>query len=164
VAFGLLLFVQSEGRHSARGSCVVARPSKFTSEVRERMLIAIRAGNFVEVAARYAGISASTYYEWCARGERGEPGFAEFVEAVDQALAEAEVRLVSRISKAAQEGDWRAAAWKLPRRFRERWAQVAPQEPKGLLSDLFDRVREQARARELDVRGRPKGDEGGGQQ
>lgn len=123
----------------------MARPTKLTPEVQERIVSAIRAGCFAETAAEYAGISASTFYEWMERGRRAEAGYKEFFEAVQQALAEAEVVHVGRVSKAAHEGDWRASAWWLSRRCRDRWAQVVPQEPKQSLADMFELIRSKAR-------------------
>jgi hypothetical protein len=38
----------------------MARPSKLTPEVEERILKALRAGNYATAAARYAGIHPST--------------------------------------------------------------------------------------------------------
>lgn len=104
----------------------MARPSKFNQEVAEKILAAIRAGNFAEVAAAYAGISASTFYDWMRRGRAGKQPFAGFVEDVEQALASAEVRHVVNITEAAKR-DWRASAWYLPRACRERWAERPPQ-------------------------------------
>lgn len=108
----------------------MARPSKFNDEVAEKILAAIRAGNFAEVAAVYAGISASTFYEWTRRGRAGEEPFAAFVEEVEQALASAEVRHVVNITEAAKK-DWRASAWYLPRVCRDRWAERLPELPAG---------------------------------
>jgi hypothetical protein len=62
------------------------------------------------------------------RGTRNGPSnqvHREFRVAVDQARAEAEAILVSRISKAAQAGSWRAACWLLERRNPEKWASMS---------------------------------------
>ena len=47
----------------------MARPTKLTVEVRDRIVAAIRAGNYPEAAAQAAGISPSTFYRWLGRGE-----------------------------------------------------------------------------------------------
>ena len=60
---------EPDGRQRAQGALIVARPTKLTPAVAERILSAIRAGNFMEVAARYAGISPSTLYRWLERGD-----------------------------------------------------------------------------------------------
>lgn len=103
------------------GVGVVARPSKLTGEARDRIVAAIRAGNYAEPACRSAGISAATYYRWMARGEQEEAGsYAEFREAVLLAEAEAEVHAVA-VMRRAMPQDWRAAITYLERRYPARW-------------------------------------------
>jgi transposase len=105
----------------------MARPSKLSPELQERCAALIRAGNTVEVAAEAAGISEATFYAWMARGEQSRASdrpYREFRAAVEQARAEAEATLVTRIAKAAANGSWPAAAWLLERRYSERWAKV----------------------------------------
>jgi hypothetical protein len=46
---------------------------------------------------------------------------AEFSDAVEKALAESEVRDVAVISIAAAQGDWRASAWRLERKFPDKY-------------------------------------------
>lgn len=111
------------------------RPTKLTKEVQAKICNAIRAGNYMETASAYAGISKSTLYEWLRRGERekqrvaennrarirkSEQIYVEFSDSVEKALAESEVRDVALIAKAS-ETQWQAAAWRLERRFPERW-------------------------------------------
>jgi len=110
----------------------MARPTKLTPEVQERIITALRAGNYQETAARYAGISEATFYDWMARG-REEPGsaFAEFLEAVEKAKSDAEVRDLYLIDQAAQTGSWQAAAWKLERKFPHKWGRVNRTEISG---------------------------------
>ena len=109
----------------------MARPSKLTPVVRERIVQAIRAGNYAESAARAAGIAASTYYRWMERGERESAGaFREFAEAVRLAEAEAEVHAVAIIRRAMGE-DWRAALAYLERRYPGRWRRHTSTEVTG---------------------------------
>ena len=99
----------------------MARPTKLTEPVRERVVTAIRAGNYAESAARAAGIAPSTYYRWIERGEREREGIhRDFLEAVRLAEAEAEVHAVALIRRAMAE-DWRAALAYLERRYPGRW-------------------------------------------
>jgi len=51
--------------HAHRG-VAVGRPSKLTDELERRLCDALRAGNHLEVAARYAGVSRSTLHRWLA--------------------------------------------------------------------------------------------------
>lgn len=111
------------------------RPTKLTPELQEEICKAIRAGNYIETAAAFAGISKNTLYDWMKRGARekerlaknprakvkkSEAPFVDFSDAVEKALAAAEVRDVMLIGKAA-ETQWQAAAWRLERKFPDRW-------------------------------------------
>lgn len=111
------------------------RLTKLTDEVQGKIVNAIRAGNYIETAAAYAGVNKTSIYEWLKRGAReqervertprarllkGEEKFVAFSNAVQKALADAEVRDVAIIGKAA-ESEWTAAAWRLERKFPGRW-------------------------------------------
>ena len=99
----------------------MGRPTKLSDEVRERIVQAIRAGNYADAAAQSAGISPSTYYRWMARGEQEASGaFHAFREAVVRAEAEAEVHAVAIVRRAMGD-DWRAAVAYLERRYPARW-------------------------------------------
>lgn len=100
----------------------MARPTKLVPATRDRFLLALRNGNYIETAAAYAGVSRVTIYEWLKRGAR-EPGtrFSKFVEEVDRAMADSEVRDLAVIAKASID-QWQAAAWRLERRHPEKWA------------------------------------------
>lgn len=91
----------------------VGRPTKFTPETRQKVLTAIKAGNFREVAAGYAGISPATLRSWLAR----DP---EFLAAVTQAEQEAEIRMVAIVAAAAAK-DAKHAEWWLERKVHHRW-------------------------------------------
>lgn len=122
----------------------MARPTKLTPDLQEKICQAIRAGNYLETAAAYAGISKVTLHEWMRRGRREmerveeaegrarirkkEAPFVEFLNSVEKALAEAEVRDVILIGKAA-EVNWQAAAWRLERKFPDRWGRRERQRP-----------------------------------
>lgn len=113
----------------------MGRPTKLTPERMKRIVDAIRAGNYLDTAAEYGGISHQTFYNWMDRGRtekervegdgrtkvrEDEAIFVEFFESVTRARAEAETRNVALIQQASRE-DWRAAAWFLERSFQERW-------------------------------------------
>lgn len=99
------------------------RPSKLTPETRKRLFDAIKAGCYYDVACRYAGISYATFRNWINKGEKSKSGeFFDFLEALKQAEAEAEVRMVMLWQSKMPE-DWKAARDFLARRYPERWAQ-----------------------------------------
>jgi len=99
----------------------MARPVKLDEELLKRIISCIRAGNYLETAAAYGGISKDTLYRWLRQGSRAKSGiYREFSDAVEKAMAEAEVRDVAIIAKAAEE-QWQAAAWRLERKYPDRW-------------------------------------------
>lgn len=99
----------------------VGRPIKFTVAIQEAIITALRSGAYIETAAAYAGISKSTFYEWLRIGARGEnKKLAQFSGAVKRALAESELRDLAVVNRAAATS-WQAAAWKLERKFPDRW-------------------------------------------
>jgi hypothetical protein len=60
----------------------------------------IKADNYAITACRLAGVSERTYYYWLALGKQQESSiYAEFHEAVEQAEAEREARLVEKLAK-----------------------------------------------------------------
>jgi transposase len=98
------------------------RPTKLTREIMSKICDALRAGNYRETAAAFAGVRKSTFYEWLRRGARASRGiYRDLHDAIEKALADSEARDVMLIGKAAGEGDWQAAAWRLERKFPERW-------------------------------------------
>lgn len=102
------------------------RPTKLTDEVQRAICRGIRMGNYIETAALLAGVSKQTFYTWVKKGhaerEAGRNGkYARFLDAVEKAQAEAEALDLAIITKAAREGQWQAAAWRLERKFPDRW-------------------------------------------
>lgn len=87
---------------------MAGRPSKHTPEREARLLEALRAGNTRKDASLYAGIDLHTFARWMNN--------ATFATAIEKAEADAVVRNVAQIAKAAQDGTWTAAAWWLERR------------------------------------------------
>lgn len=96
----------------------MARPTKLTPEVKERISQAILMGATYELAAQYGGVSYDTFNEWMKRGAGATEGeFSEFFEAIKSAEGKAVVGWLAKIEKAATGGNWQAAAWKLERRY-----------------------------------------------
>jgi len=98
-------------------------PSKFNEDRADKLLQAVRGGNYLETAARYAGISYPTLRRWILKADdpSAPPEYVEFKEALEKARADAEVASLAKIQKAAGEGAWQAAAWYLERSWPERW-------------------------------------------
>jgi hypothetical protein len=102
---------------------MTGRPTDLTPETQGRIIEALRAGNYIDVACAYAGIGTSTYYRWMQRAlDPDAPDiYREFREAVQRARAEAEIRNVGLIQRAASDGTWQAAAWFLERSHPRKW-------------------------------------------
>lgn len=99
----------------------IGRPEKLTPEIQTVIVSSILAGGYVETAAAFAGISKTTFYEWMKKGAKASKGkYHDFSNAVKKAQAEAELRDVMVVNRAAQ-SSWQAAAWKLERKYPDRW-------------------------------------------
>jgi hypothetical protein len=111
------------------------RPEKLTDDIRKDIIKVIRSGNYIETACAYVGINKTTFYDWLKKGAREKQRvednprakvrkdlqkYVDFSEEVDKALAHAEIRDVAIIGKAAEK-EWQAAAWRLERKFPDRW-------------------------------------------
>jgi hypothetical protein len=105
----------------------VGRASLLEPDVIDRLEAMLKAGNYIEVACRAAGVAPRTFRDWMVRGRSERPGdelYRELVGRIEQALAEGEVRNVAQIASAARE-NWQAAAWLLERGYPERWGRVS---------------------------------------
>lgn len=91
----------------------LGRKTKRTPEVEAKLFEALRLGCTRRAACAYAGIHAGTLCDWA-------NDFPEFSEAITRAEDEAEAGFSIVIQRAAaNEGDWKAAAWWLERRRKE---------------------------------------------
>ncbi len=106
---------------------------KFSVEVVDQVVDAVRAGNYVSTASAAAGIHRATYYSWMKRGEiasdaraKGEgvstddEAFADFYDRVSQATAQAEMDAVADVRE-GKSVRWVAAMTYLERRAPEKW-------------------------------------------
>lgn len=86
---------------------------------------ALRAGNYLETASAFAGISVSTLRNWLRAGRRGStPALAEFYRSVTKARATAEMDAMDRIRR---DPAWQAAAWRLERMYPQRYGRRTDQ-------------------------------------
>lgn len=125
----------------------MSRRTSLTPETQEKVVEHIRAGNYRETAARAAGITRQTLWNWEQRALTGEEPFASFAEALDQAEAEAETTMLARVNAAGPAvtgvsgpDPWQATAWVMERRWPKRWASrvrtVVAEEVEGLEKKL----------------------------
>jgi len=114
----------------------VGRPSKLTESRMEKLIEALRSGNYRIDSCRAAGIHYNTLLAWEKKGESQKSGeYIEFLEALRIAEAEAVVSNVDVITKAAQGGDWRAAAWFLKHKYPNNWARLDKRAIEDMLPD-----------------------------
>lgn len=106
---------------------VGGRKTQLTPAVHKAIVKIVSDGNYFTTAAKQVGVDRKVVGRWLqiGRGEHPTIGakepFISFAEDVDNALANAEIKLVSDL---AQSEDWRAKAWLLERGpNRERWSQ-----------------------------------------
>lgn len=110
------------------------RPTKIEPEIHQKLIESISAGNYLETAASYVGITPATVRNWMRRGAKeqarrercldpkdDEAPFLVFYGDITAAMARAEERAVLQIVNAGKE-HWQAALSFLERRFPQRWS------------------------------------------
>jgi hypothetical protein len=133
----------------------MGRPSKLTPALQSAITQAVALGVPVVSAGLYAGVSKACILEWLQRGHGTHPerpatrAYADFVDAIEKARAQDEVRRVARLEQAARGGavtyektttypdgrttreirtsepQWTADAWFLERSRPESWGRQA---------------------------------------
>lgn len=86
------------------------RPTKYKPETVNKITNAIAVGATFTHACNYAGIDLDTMANWRKK-------YPEFSDAIKEAEGKAVVGWLAKIEKAANDGNWTAAAWKLERRY-----------------------------------------------
>jgi hypothetical protein len=97
----------------------MGRPSKLTDATITKLEQAILLGATYDLAARYAGIGPSTLRAWRAEAEQARPGTLAhtLLQRLEAAEGKAAIHWLDQIERAALDGNWQAAAWKLERRY-----------------------------------------------
>lgn len=133
-------------------------PTKCTAKVIRQVANALLLGNYLEVAAASIGVHKDTLHNWLRWGhERPRSIYRKFRDAVFEAQARYEANAVANIERAAkgtqhalllkdengtqlfdkdglplfikpQPPDWQAEAWRLERKFANRWTKTERQE------------------------------------
>jgi len=80
---------------------------KLTPAVQDKILTAIRQGNYLETAAALAGIQKETFYDWLRKGARSttDDRYRNFSDAVFEAMAQSEAEAVAAIDTAGMPHD-----------------------------------------------------------
>lgn len=101
------------------------RKSKLTPETQEKLCQAIQLGATYELACQYAGVSYDAFNDWINAGiAEKDAGFVQFLQAIKEAEARGALGWLAKIEKAANDGNWQAAAWKLERRYPQEYGRT----------------------------------------
>jgi hypothetical protein len=107
-----------------------------TPELSRAICHYVKMGAWIETAAYAAGVSPTQVKAWMKRGfkgqqilakdekiEQSEVVYVDFLTAIQQATAKAELIDLHRINAAGKAGDWKATAWKMERcsLYKDRW-------------------------------------------
>lgn len=106
----------------------MGRPSKLTAPMIKKLAQAVRLGATYDLASKYAGVDYTTFRNWMKKAE--QPGCdprsnpAKLRAAILQAEGDATRQWLAVIEKAASNGQWQAAAWKLERKYPEKYGRL----------------------------------------
>jgi len=79
-------------------------------------------GVFLETAAACAGIAKITLFQWLRAGRRGQTSeLATWSDEVRKAMGDAELADLRLVKAAADNGVWQAAAWRLERKYPQKY-------------------------------------------
>lgn len=127
------------------------RPSKLTTDIQTKILLAVRKGNYQSTAAKWAGVSVRSFHGWIEKG-RNEPNskYGQFLQALQEAEAEAEIVALQHLRRLSEK-DWHGWAWFLSRKNPAAWGRKDKLEvtKKGKVT-LIDMTPEEA-VRELEA-------------
>lgn len=117
----------------------VGRPIKLTRTIIKRAEAYVRAGSYIETAVLALGVSRPTFHNWLKLGQEveekvnsarklgdecdlniEETNLLRFLRSMQRAMAESEIYDVTKI-RVASEKNWQAAAWRLERKYPDRW-------------------------------------------
>jgi hypothetical protein len=128
--------------HPATGPDIGAPPRRYSRGVHDRIVELIKKRNRPVVAAAACGIPQSTFYAWMRMGKEGNPHLTEFVDDVEQALAEAEVGAVAVITGQNEQfdDDPDNAKWWLSVTRPEGYSKDAIERANGMIREFITRL------------------------
>lgn len=95
----------------------MAARGKYTPERIAIIVQAIELGATYKLAAAAAGISDTTFEDW----RNNKPAFSASIK---EAEGRGAIKRLELIERAANEGSWQAAAWKLERRYPDEYGKT----------------------------------------
>ena len=100
----------------------MARRTKLSEELIKEAYELVASGNYIKDVYPILGIGEVTWYRWLREGEIAKSGLKrQFWQSIKKAEKEAIIKNVAVIQKAAEEGNWQAAAWWLERKYFQDW-------------------------------------------
>jgi transposase len=105
---------------------VTGRPSKYSATVAQEIADAIREGSTQDDAARLAGISRKTFYEWM--NQESKRDFRDMVEKAHADFKKTQIKSIRAagfkvMPDGTLHGSWQANAWLLERKYPEDFGQ-----------------------------------------
>ncbi len=98
----------------------MARPSKLTPEIQQRIGDNIALGLTYRLAAESACVTYKTFNLWMQQGKNSTSGkYFEFSQYIKKRNAEGALKLLKRLKEAANAGNCTVCMWILERRFSE---------------------------------------------
>ena len=97
---------------------------------------AVKLGAPWKDAAKAAGVSEATLRGWRRRGSEEDSGpHRDLVDELEKAEAEGLIKNLEVIERAADDGDWKAAAWRLERRYPGEYGRGRHRRPRPLTEE-----------------------------
>lgn len=123
----------------------MSRPRKKQVDpvIEAKLIEVLTSGATVRDSCAFVGITAETFYTWCAR-------YSDFSERIEKARATAKISSVAVIRKASQT-NWQAAAWFLERSDPANWGRKDMLIQLGLDPALLKTLKQKADASGVDL-------------
>jgi len=125
------------------------QPTKFTPEIKEKLLVAIRKGAPYSMACDYAGIDYTTLLNWKKKANDEKlDDYIQFFKDLKEAEGLTALVWLEKIDKAMNDGAWQAAAWKLERRHYKHFSSQA-----GIIemNERLDRLEKEGKLTKDDI-------------
>jgi hypothetical protein len=98
----------------------MARPTKLTPDIQQKIGDGITLGLTYALAANSASVTYQTFNQWMQRGRNSTSGkYYQFFKYIQKSNADAAKALLERLNLSAKAGDTRICIWILERRFSE---------------------------------------------
>ena len=99
----------------------MGRPTKFTEEIKAKIIYGVSKGAPTTLACDAAGVCDRTLYLWRQKMRKGEEEYIDFFQKLKEARGKAALVWLDKIDNAIDNGQWQASAWKLERRHHKHY-------------------------------------------